>query len=113
VPASPRELSALGPFKLKDIVLTPFANVRARAAFDDRRPPELLSEGGRRTDPGVGGLAGVAVALHPVAPVPGGGTRVKLIYAANTSLDGYLDDETGSVGVMGLKTSGEVEARSP
>jgi hypothetical protein len=38
---------------------------------------------------------------------------VKLIYAANTSLDGYLDDETGSFGVMGLKTSGEVEARSP
>ena len=41
-------------------------------------------------------LAGAPVAPEDVVPRPVGGTVGKLIYAANTSLDGYLEDETGS-----------------
>jgi dihydrofolate reductase len=60
--------------------------------FRHRAPPY----GGRLGDLTVDALAGVAVTLQPVAPVRPEALMGKLIYAANTSLDGYLEDETGS-----------------
>lgn len=48
-------------------------------------------------DPAVVVLPGVGATLHAGAPVRTEGTMGKLIYAANISLDGFLEDETGSL----------------
>jgi hypothetical protein len=50
----------------------------------------------RLSDLTVDGVAGVGVTLHAVALVLAEGSMGKLIYAANISLDGFLEDETGS-----------------
>src|SRR5512135_1706016 len=41
-------------------------------------------------------VAGIGVTLHAVALVQAEDSMGKLIYAANISLDGFLEDETGS-----------------
>ena len=57
-----------------------------------------LSSSQRRQDRHltVDALAGALVTLHAVVPIRPEALMGKLIYAANTSLDGYLEDETGS-----------------
>lgn len=47
-------------------------------------------------DPAVVVLPGVGATLHAGAPVRTEGTMGTLIYAANISLDGFLEDGTGS-----------------
>ena len=56
----------------------------------------VLSTAPGRGDLTLDALADDGVTLDPVAPVRPEAAMGKLIYAANTSLDGYLEDETGS-----------------
>ncbi len=62
----------------------------------DRCRPGVPFNGGRIGDLTVDALAGAPVTLHAVVPVRPEAFMGKLIYAANTSLDGYLEDATGS-----------------
>jgi len=66
----------------------------------DRRPsaaaPWFLLFGGGLSELTLGRVAGIGVTLHALALVRAEGSMGKLTYAANISLDGFLEDESGS-----------------
>jgi dihydrofolate reductase len=57
---------------------------------------QLTLDGGRTGELTIDALAGGPRTLHAVVPVRPEALMGKLIYAANISLDGYLEDESGS-----------------